>query len=167
MIIHHFVYLLSDVQRTTMKLASLAFIAGYLVKLTMEKTSCLSCIESVAQSECISPLYSLIANEDRGGLKYPQANFVVLLSILQEFVENALPYLPEKYPLQIIKKYVEPNIRICPIFCCPEPSHTEVISKLILDKFLPILLKNIAKCVTDKVQSKIFYKPLNRKVRKL
>ncbi|GLV37467.1 hypothetical protein CBL_10567 [Carabus blaptoides fortunei] len=55
--------------------ASVAFIAGHLVRTIEERISCEACLDCISSPKCLTPLLGLIYFQDRGGLRYPHRKF--------------------------------------------------------------------------------------------
>lgn len=127
---------------------------------------CDKCIKFFRVAESNSPILSLIKFQDRGGLFYPSSQFISILLIVQEFVEAAVKILPLINISKILKAHILPKMIQLPTLKCNVENHKEKITHHIADKFLSLLLKNIAKSVTYR-RSAINSKPLSRKVLKL
>ena len=149
---------------TSLKSSSLAYVSGYILETMKFENMCLNCLDSLSAPQSFSPLLSLIAFQDRGGLTYPTPDFVFILSIIEKFVENAVKILPLTNVANNLMTYIIPNLLKCPVLKCTEENHNERIAKHICSKFLPLLLKNIAGRVV--IRPNILNKPRSRKVLK-
>lgn len=123
MLIFEIFFLVAGSQRINMKLASLALVAGALIRRlnTCTKGQCSLCIQQLLQAKQSSPLYNLIEFQDRGNLIYPNMKFVQVLSVIQDFVAASVPELISRCNLSVIlcrvlvKKLSDFNIFECPV----------------------------------------------------
>ena len=154
-----------------MKTASLAYIAGYLVRTVQERVSCMACLDCISLSTSNSPLMSLIVHQDLGKLRYPKPSFVSVLEVIQEFVEKAVPCLPNKNVLEILSSQIIQILARCPLLQCPicDQNRQKELACIIAEKFIRPLLDNIAANITEKLAATkhISYKPLSRKILRL
>lgn len=145
---------------------AIAMVAGYIIKVAEEQTSCEGCLEQISSPATDSPTLSLIRFQDRGGLRYPKSHFVALLKTVTNFVTAAIHYLPRKNLLHNFKTFLLEKFSSC-IKC--KLCNDEKLPTLLLEKFLKPLLDNIARNQTQKCEKviKLFKKPLCRKVKKI
>ncbi|XP_063239296.1 uncharacterized protein LOC134540457 [Bacillus rossius redtenbacheri] len=150
----------------TLQIASLAMIAGYLVRVAEENFNCAYCLEQISTPDCDSPLLRLIKMQDRGGLRYPSRKFVFFLSKILKFTCVTLKHLGRKQLIKKLKVFLVP--KFLQYFKCSLCSQ-EKLANTIITKFLKPILDNEARSVTDKIDkpSKIYRKPLSRKILKL
>jgi hypothetical protein len=73
--------------------ASVAMMAGYIIKTLEERIDC-SCSEQFTTTSSCTPLLGLIHLRDRGALKYPKRSFVALVHSISNIVNEILPCLP-------------------------------------------------------------------------
>lgn len=150
--------------------ATQALVCGYLVRVIEEKTECSSCVNNISIPATETPLMEMINHLDRGGLRYPQHQFVSLIIALQRFVEAALPYLKKSTCLlKTITQYVLPAMSQSPILkCSNEEDHQTIVAQLIVQKFVKPMLFNVGKKHTDRVfRFSNSVKPMSRKILKL
>lgn len=168
-----FFFLFAGTQRINIKLASLALIAGAIIRRlnTDTKGQCSSCIQQLLQARQSSPLYNLIEFQDRGNLIYPSMKFVQVLSIVQDFVSASVPALISRGNVSaILCTIITKKLSDCNIFECPfDFSHFPVIWEYICKYFVSILLKNFASTTTEMQMKRkaLYHKPLSRKTLKL
>ena len=146
-----------------MKFASIAIVAGYLVRLFKENFECLACLSIVETTSSNEPILQLIANQDRGGLTYPKPKFVYLISVLLDFMEQIVPLLNSNGIVKTIYEFVYPKLLKCPLWDCNINQHKVNMCSLICAKFLPLILKNMAKNATNETHSSVNKNSLTRK----
>lgn len=148
---------------------SQALVCGYLVRVIEERVNCDMCISNISMPKVSTPLMDIIRHQDRGGLKYPKPCFVGLIKHLQEFVEAAVPYCKKSSCLvQTISTYVTLPLTQCTLLMCGEQNHQQIISELLVLKFVRPLLTNIGNRRTQKVSRSVCHsKPSSRKILKL
>lgn len=160
-----------DTQRTTLRLASISYLAGYIVRIMEEKNFCQLCIENVSQADSDSPLVGLIKFSDRGNLRYPRQCFVMVMATVTTFVEQAVPYLREAPGIrQNIETHLMPEISACPYIQCDlGDDHPTKIAEIICKKVVPPIIDNIAKTISARYGKvkELVTKPLSRKVHKV
>lgn len=160
-----------ETQRSTLKLASIAYLAGYVIRVMEENKFCQLCLENVSQADSDSPLVGLIKLLNRGDLRYPRQSFIMLIATVTTFVERAVPYLRESPGIyQIIESHLFPRIAACPyIQCGLNDEHSNQIAELICKKVVPLMVTNITKTISARFErvKELVTKPLSRKVHKV
>jgi hypothetical protein len=144
--------------------ASVAMMAGYIIKTLEERIDC-SCSEQFTTTSSCTPLLGLIHLRDRGALKYPKRSFVALVHSISNIVNEILPCLPpEGNPLKIVRSLLIDNVRL--YFTCE--IHRELTAETIIEKLVKPLITSFCKSRTDFTSScNLHSKPLSRKVLKL
>jgi hypothetical protein len=141
--------------------ASVAMMAGYIIKTLEERIDC-SCSEQFTTTSSCTPLLGLIHLRDRGALKYPKRSFVALVHSISNIVNEILPCLPpEGNPLKIVRSLLIDNVRL--YFTCE--IHRELTAETIIEKLVKPLITSFCKSRTDFTSScNLHSKPLSRKV---
>lgn len=105
--------------RESLKSATLALLAGYLVQVVKEKLTCDGCLEGLKSERSPSLLTGLIFSVDRGGLSYPTSTFVGFIVSLEEASLKLLPNLMRHpQPLKSFLRYF--------LGCCEYGKNTQV-----------------------------------------
>lgn len=148
---------------------SQALICGYLIRVIEEKVSCDCCIRNISMPKTSTPLNEIIHHQDRGGLRYPKSTFVALIKHLQEFVEAAVPYCTKSSQLtKTIRTFAHSPLSECALLNCSMPNHQQMVSHIIITKFVRPLLANIGRKETQRAFRPVCYsKPQSRKILKL
>lgn len=73
--------------------ASVAFLAGYILKKIDDRTHCDVCLQPLLSNTIPGPLLKLILLQDRWGLVYPNEVFVGLVKRLADIAQEMLPFL--------------------------------------------------------------------------
>jgi hypothetical protein len=150
----------------TIYTASIAFIAGYILKKLNETFHCDTCLSLLVSTSIPGPLLRLIWLQDRGGLTYPNNKFVGLLKKLADIATQILPHLSSKNPCQQLLTTLHPHLIKNSIFSCDK--HKDKFCKVILQLLMKPILNNICLEKTDYIKTKsIHNKPISRKVLKL
>lgn len=132
---------------------------------------CESCQVLLQTLKPTGDIYALISNLDNGGLKYPSAEMVGLCKLTCIFVERVMKS-PEVRRCgnicRLLQTALLPHLTQCPALICEkgDPSHTEDMCRVILQKLLRVLLGNWAGNINLTVErlAKLVHKPLSRKV---
>ena len=99
----------------TLPSASLAIVAGYLVRVIDEHIDCEYCLENLERGRSENLVHGLITLQDRDGLRYPRENLIAVVAILQAFVEYALPHVrAESNIIELMRSTVLPHLLKCP-----------------------------------------------------
>ncbi|XP_023216072.1 uncharacterized protein LOC111618738 [Centruroides sculpturatus] len=149
----------------TMKNAAVAMIAGYIVKVAEESTTCFDCLQKLSRPKSCSPVLRLIFHQDRGGLKYPSFELVRVLDIISDFVFEALKNvcLKQKGIRKDIVRILIPHFQN--LLCCKNCDSSDFV-RVILEKYVNPLFDNFGKAMSEKLQpvKTLHNKPLSRKV---
>jgi hypothetical protein len=152
--------------KNTIYAASVAFIAGYIVKKLNEKFHCDSCLSSILCFSTPGPLLRLINLQNRGGLTYSNYHFVSLLKELADIATEILPYLAQENICKQLVTILHPHLIRNSLFICN--THKDKICKVIIELLMKPLLNNCCSQKTDSIKRKsIANKPISRKVLKL
>lgn len=152
-----------DLPTTNLKFASIAIVSGYIVKIIQETVDCETCLSDVLTMDCNAPIFSLIKNQDRGGLTYPKQQFISVISIILDFIEEAIPFLKTTGVIKNLYDFIYPKLLNCPLWKCHLNDHHQNLCSCICNKIIPIILKNMAKNITDKANTKFWQHSLSRK----
>lgn len=134
--------------------ASIAFVGGYIVRTILERIDCSSCIQLVRRQPNRDNISQLIEFRDVGGLQYPTDSLVSILCTLQRFVELSIEHiLKEKSILEKMTIVARPYMLNCPALQCDEfcnnDKHIQLLTEIILEKYLRPILTNYAINSTD------------------
>jgi hypothetical protein len=152
--------------KNTIYAASVAFIAGYIVKKFNEKFHCDSCLSPILCFSTPGPLLRLINLQNRGGLTYSNYQFVSLLKELADIATEILPYLAQENICKQLVTILHPHLIRNSLFICN--THKDTICKVIIELLMRPLLNNCCSQKTDSIKRKsIANKPISRKVLKL
>lgn len=152
---------------STVETASIAYIAGFVVKAVEERRTCSFCPILHEMNPSTQAVMGLISLQDRGGLQFPKPEFVSVLVALKRAVDIALPHVGKSNVLMQLKTLILPHLERCPLFTCPaRDDHAATTLSIVVTKFVKPLLANVGATVTDKAayRKKLMYKPLHRKV---
>lgn len=133
------------------------------MKVIQETVDCETCMSDVTTMDCNAPIFGLIKNQDRGGLSYPKEKFISVISIILDFVEKAIPFLKTTGIMKCLHEFIYPKLLKCPLWKCHLDKHKQNLCACICAKIIPIILKNMAKNITDKANSKFWQHSLSRK----
>ena len=98
---------------------------------------------------------------DRGGdgLLYPKEDFIKFLRSLADFILSELPLIKDnsiKLKASLYAKVLPECNEIDCLKCgCSNVTHTEIIKKLIIDRFIKVLVQNYAKTITGNDKKKM------------
>jgi hypothetical protein len=98
--------------------ASVAFLAGYIIKKLNDKCSCNECLTPLVNTTLLGSLLRLVALQDRGGLTYPNGNFVALVKQISDITLKILPHLKCEKTCEQLMALVYPSLIQNPIFEC-------------------------------------------------
>lgn len=132
-----------------MNTASLAYVAGYLVKVIEREVSCSICLGELTSSSSSSKLLSLVKNQDRGSLKFPSQTLIYILDVLKEFCEKVFDKMPPYGVYSNIETHVFDKLAESLSKMCSKQGHSKVLSKIICLKFTKPMLENLAKNKSD------------------
>jgi len=139
-------------------------VSGYIVKVICETIDCATCLADIHTTDFNAPILGLISQQDRGGLLYPNNNFIGAIAIIMHFIEEVIPFLKQSNGIvKELCQFIIPKLEKCTIWTCKINSHVQNLSSLICTKFIPIILKNMSKIVTDQVYAKKCNYALSRK----
>ena len=110
---------------THLKTSSLAIVAGYIFRTVELEIICTGCLDNFSTAKTNSPLLSQIAFQDRGGLRYPSVHFIFSLSVIQNFIEQAVKILPLTNVCKHLNSYIIPNLLQSSVLKCYLPKHKE------------------------------------------
>ncbi|XP_075555958.1 uncharacterized protein LOC142588270 [Dermacentor variabilis] len=137
----------------SLRLSTLALIAGFLVRAVQDNIDCLGCIDKLRAPTCTSTTTALIAGIDRGGLSYPTLAFVGFVSLLEGATSKAAAVLVKgPQPLKKFGEVVLPSIVKNPLFMCStnhSEAHRMELVRLVLKKFMRPFLTNFAGLLTE------------------
>jgi hypothetical protein len=147
--------------------ASVAFLAGYIIKKMNDKFSCNQCLTPLVNTTLLGPLLRLIALQDRGGLTYPNGNFVALVKQISDITHKILPHLKCEKTCEQLMVLVYASLIKNQIFECS--SHKSEVCRCIIKTIVKPVLDNICLERTDLVKKilALSHKPTSRKVLKL
>ena len=159
----HNVQMLTD---NTVYSASVAFLAGYIIKKMNDKFKCDYCVSSLLTKTIPGPLLRLINLQDRGGLTYPNLEFVAVLKELAEVIHLLIPHIEKENPCSQLIELITAHLVQNPIFHCS--THRTQVSQFIIRTAATVVLNNFCSTKTDLVKRKSMQKkPLSRKILKL
>lgn len=146
--------------------ASVAMLAGYIVRTLEERIDCICLAEFTCGNTC-TPLLGLVHLRDKGSLKYPSRSFISLVYNISNVVMDIIPYLPsEGNALKIIMTLLTDNLKSH--FTCKDIKHKQLIVDTILSKLIKPLLATYCRTRTDlNISTNLHAKPLSRKILKL
>lgn len=140
----------TELPSVSMTTAAAAYIGGYLVRVVEENIQCDDCVNRVSSAQSPSPIMALIKGKDRGGLRYPKPIFVMLLTRLERVVDEALKsMIGQPRILRTLSDMLLPYMSRNPVLQCGKDVHSEILSKLILQKFLRPYITNFTNNLTD------------------
>ncbi|XP_064469557.1 uncharacterized protein LOC135384276 [Ornithodoros turicata] len=154
------------------KATTIILIAGYLVRAVSDNIACHKCIQQMEAPRTQSPTTSIIWNLDRGGLSYPNLQFVGFVGTLILVAEKvAAKMLLTKQPQKQFVNALVPVVGNNPLFIHSGGSkeHTEALVRLTLRKFTRPFLTNETRRLSEaneKVKN-LAKKPQSRKVLKV
>lgn len=167
-------YLFTGPNIDSIKLSSIAYVGGYVIKKLLPDVECNLCRDVIATSSCSSVLMDLIYKRDVSGnsLYYPTTSFVNVLAVTSEFVENAVRYLPSCGVRKQLQSYLIPELnKFFTAACehCESQDHSTILAGGVCKYFLPIVLKRVAFIQTEAFERPKYLnaKPLGRKVLRL
>jgi hypothetical protein len=112
--------------------ASVAFIAGYIiVKKLNEIFHCDICLSPISSFSTPGPLLRSINLQNRGGLTYPNYQFVSLLKELADVATEILPYLAQENICKQLVTILLPHLIRNFLFICN--THKDKICKVIIE----------------------------------
>ncbi|CAN8021436.1 unnamed protein product [Ixodes persulcatus] len=147
--------------------ASIAYIAGFVVKAVEERRICSFCPILHETSTPVTNIVGLISLQTRGGLTFPRPELVEVLITVKKALDIAVPQIGKHRVLKELTALILPHLEKCPLLACPARNdHATQTSKIIIEKFVRPFLVNIGMTVTDRVayRKKLCSKPLHRKV---
>jgi hypothetical protein len=130
--------------------ASVAFLAGYIIKKLNDKFSCDECLTPLVNTTLLGPLLRLIALQDRGGLTYPNGNFVALVKQISDITLKILPHLKCEKTCEQLMVLVYPSLIKNQIFECS--SRKSEVCRFIIKTIVKPVLDNICLERTDLVK---------------
>jgi hypothetical protein len=147
--------------------ASVAFIAGYIVKKLNEIFHCDSCLSPILSFSTPGPLLRSINLQNRGGLTYPNYQFVSFFKELADIASTEiLSYLAQENICKQLVTILHPHLIRNSLFICN--THKDKIYKVIIELLMKPVLNNSCSQKTDSIKRKsIANKPISRKVLKL
>ncbi|KAJ3651935.1 hypothetical protein Zmor_017939 [Zophobas morio] len=146
--------------------ASVAFLAGYIIKKLNDKLKCDVCVSPLVSTTLPGPLLRLIFLQDRGGLTYPNETIVGIIKRIADIVQEISPFLKYEMPLYQAFQCLYPHLKENSLFCCP--LHKDKLSSMVINLTVKPVLDNICLEKTDMVKNlQLRQKPLSRKVLKL
>lgn len=132
--------------------SGLVYVGGYLVKLISE-FGCDACVMMVTMTNKGDPFFTLLDEQNKSGLHYPNRMFLALLDSIVAFFEAASKHLPRTKVHEVLQLLVAPYLEQSPILDCPEDvgnGHQRSTTNVIAEKFVRLLLVNYIKMVTEK-----------------
>lgn len=156
----------NDVPDASIYSASVAFVAGYIIRKVEQKFQCADCISPLLTKTVPGHLLRLISLQDRGGLIYPSGVFVGLVKRISDVIQELLPFLKYNKTCSQLTELIDSSLKRNPLLSC-SPHKTELCTTIIQTVAKPVI-DNICLEQTDSVKRKIICnKPLSRKVLKL
>ncbi|XP_067120216.1 uncharacterized protein [Centruroides vittatus] len=140
----------SNIIKPNIQSATMAYIAGYLVRITEEKIECSDCLDILASVKSPAPIMGIINLNDLGGLLYPKVEFIGFLQQLEKAIHAGLPFLIQQPAVmhnlcKIILPWMEKN----PLFMCGKDGHQNILCNVILRKFIRPYISNYTRTVND------------------
>ena len=131
-----------------------------------DKFKCDYCVSSLLTKTIPGPLLRLINLQDRGGLTYPNLEFVAVLKQLAEVIHLLIPHIEKENPCSQLIELITAHLVQNPIFHCS--THRTQVSQFIIRTAATVVLNNFCSTKTDLVKRKSMQKkPLSRKILKL
>jgi hypothetical protein len=125
----------------TIYAASVAFIAGYIVKKLNEIFHCDSCFSPILSFSTPGPLLRSINLQNRGGLTYPNYQFVIFFKELADIATTEiLSYLAQENICKQLVTILLPHLIRNSLFICN--THKDKICKVIIELLMKPLLNN-------------------------
>lgn len=156
----------NDVPEATIYSASVAFVAGYIIRKVEQKFVCDACISPLLTKTVPGHLLRLISLQDRGGLIYPSGIFVGVVKRISDAIQELLPFLQCNKTCNQLIQLIEPSLKRNPLISCS--LHKMELCTTIIQIVAKAVLDNICFEQTDSVKRKVVnHKPLSRKVLKL
>ncbi|KAJ3660023.1 hypothetical protein Zmor_011679 [Zophobas morio] len=154
------------VPRADIYSASVAFLAGYIIKKIDDKFHCDDCLSPLLSFELPGPLLKLIFLQDRGGLTYPNSRFVGVVKQISDIALKMFPLLKFERACEQLLNIIFPHLEKNPLFKCEK--HKRLVCKFVVTTTVKPVLDNICLETTDLVKAKLLqHKPVSRKVLKL
>lgn len=161
-------------EEADLEMAPVAFLAGYVARVCVEKVSCRSCKDLLQAEDPSQPIYGLLKHMDNGNLTYPKIDVVGLCKLTCNFVSRVMKSEEVRRSSQLCKMMLSallPHFTRCPQLICEsrDSDHTEKLCKVFLMKLLRPLLGNWAGDINSTVERllRLSHKPLSRKVLRL
>jgi hypothetical protein len=135
--------------------ASVAFLAGFILKKLDDKFHCDECLSPLlATTTTPGPLLRLIAFQNRGGLTYPSANFVgIIIKEIADLIEKLLPLLTYEKTCQQLVEILYPPLQENELFNCL-PHKNDVCRQFVIKAKAKPALNNICLERTDLLKKK-------------
>lgn len=160
-------------EEADLEMAPVAFLAGYVARVCVEKVSCRSCKDLLQAEDPSQPIYGLLKHMDNGNLTYPKIDVVGLCKLTCNFVSRVIKSEEVRRSSQLCKMMLSallPHFTRCPQLICEsrDSDHTE-LCKVFLMKLLRPLLGNWAGDINSTVERllRLSHKPLSGKVLRL
>ncbi|KAH9379014.1 hypothetical protein HPB48_007327 [Haemaphysalis longicornis] len=154
-------------EEADIKIAPVAFLAGYVARVCVEKVPCRSCKALLQAEDPSQPIYGLLKYMDNGNLTYPKTDVVGLCKLTCNFVSRVMKSEEVRRSSQLCKMMLSallPHFTRRPQLICEsrDSVHTEKLCKVFLIKLLRPLLANWAGDINSTVERllRLSHKPL-------
>lgn len=157
----------------------IVYIAGYAIHSTLKYlNNCSSCKTHLTRDKELNYLDNdvLIHHQDRGGLKYPTDDaviivtycYVIVTKLLSDFEESFLKVNNQRtVALKVIKNVLVREEKYLEFDICDNDHSVEIVSHCILKKVINVLLNNYCKLKNDKISYASYTKSKERKLKTL